>query len=585
MKLTHITQTLEEAIKFTRKEQALVEREANNIIIGIEYEYHVDDCDGDGDGDGDTTDEFDQAVYERAYDLIEEKVSEIESGFAEEYADNDMDEFKVEDTTRNLNSIKSNMNSNKFDVSLQNLRDNAEALQTIIEGFDDETGFADTDDVDQMQDIAMNLIRFKSTVWKLKNEADSIDDDSLERIQYYLPGDGSDINDNFESFKEALTFIDNIDEGYLNNARTNGSIVDWGNVVDVLGDGTELGEAFDKIDSMSDYIGSLRGTDGDWDQAIKEGFRDYAQDIWDSDKEQILGFDPADIHSNPPNGHQSFWEMAEEEIREDGDIQEYDIDCIESIKEILQTNGLMHNVEDVVLDSSVTEGVEVISKPLKLNDALDFMESMFEHISEVGNTSGDTGMHVNMSIRGVDFNKANFNPIKLLMLLDHRAVNDLFPVRTHTGGLIEELDIRMLFDMAKLPTQVLLDKFHEMVNISKRHQNINFNNIHATDIETRRIEFRYFGGENYEQRYETIKNEIYRVAYALMVTFDPEFNDNEYLKNIIRELDRSVKKYHTGIFKDFFKNNKIDSFISLSEFIKKYRLDEYSDFAEMARQH
>lgn len=218
------------------------------------------------------------------------------------------------------------------------------------------------------------------------------------------------------------------------------------------------------------------------------------------------------------------------------------------------------------LPTHIQAGVEVVTKPLPLNQAIDFMKKMFRHIDIAGDTDGTTGLHVNVSFKGLSFDDDQFDAFKLVVLLDETFMikHVRYPVRKFVDKMLFAFDnVETLFTMASAyivgGPDMLLQKFKEEINLDMKSQGISFTNALGpynpddfTEIkeEERRIEFRHIGGPDYETRFDEIAWDIHRYLYLTMVSFVPEFAKKEYQQKIIQILNRKVDKHAKG--KTFF---------------------------------
>lgn len=229
------------------------------------------------------------------------------------------------------------------------------------------------------------------------------------------------------------------------------------------------------------------------------------------------------------------------------------------IEQITSDGSIKFSEEKALRGEEPDGGVEVISNPLPLPDAIRFMEAMFDHINEYGETDETTGLHVNMSFRGLSFDDHQFDAFKLVVLLDETYMikNVRYPVRKFVDEMLTPLDNkRNLLDLAWSYIEgghkkLFLD-FKKLINLDVKSQGISFVNalgpynpddFEEITEERRRIEFRYIGGTDYHKRTREIIWDIYRYAYITMISFVPDFAKREYEQKIIQILNRRVNKF------------------------------------------
>lgn len=219
-------------------------------------------------------------------------------------------------------------------------------------------------------------------------------------------------------------------------------------------------------------------------------------------------------------------------------------------------------IDRVTPDITVPDGVEVITKPLRYEEILDVMDEMFQFIRKVGGTDNSTGMHLNVSIdNGLSLDKIDI--VKMMMLMDvdfyqgrSRGSKKFmkFPLRnqfvmpitdflTSTSNRSGETPVEELARLYKFNgSRNFLDEFSKMVlRDNAKERAINLRHMLHADVSQRRIEFRFFGGADYERRFDEIQNDILFISYVMLVAMDPTFMREEYYRSVIRHLDRAAR--------------------------------------------
>lgn len=258
--------------------------------------------------------------------------------------------------------------------------------------------------------------------------------------------------------------------------------------------------------------------------------------------------------------------------------------AVSAIYDILTNNNTWHidtdDIKTVKSELLVPPGVELVTWPLPLNRALSEMKLIFDHISDVGSTSEETGLHSNISLKHESFTKENFNPVKLVMLMDDHEILGRYPVRNfvdsmaatftdNQGWLIVSLAEMMVSEIYSLG-QAIRDVIVENIQKYNKMQGMNFRHMFDANVKEyeKRVEFRYIGGEGYENRYNEITRDIYKQCYMLLAAFDETFLEKEYLKNMVRLLDNLVKTATITV-----NGNKIpqqDSFLDFRKTVQHY---------------
>lgn len=205
-------------------------------------------------------------------------------------------------------------------------------------------------------------------------------------------------------------------------------------------------------------------------------------------------------------------------------------------------------IEGIVMDITVPDGVEVVTKPLPLDTTVNVMKQIFGYIPTVGSTTNSTGVHVNISLDS--FSPTNFNAVKAIVLLDPDAHQYRWPERgdytKSVNNIIESQDVLLeLADIYKNSGPAsLISAFEKLIlaNATKL-RSVNLTNFLSDGVSQkhRRIEYRFPGGAGYENRFGEIVNDMFFMCYV-MLAGSSKMLQKEYLRGIIRVLDRAVRK-------------------------------------------
>ena len=252
---------------------------------------------------------------------------------------------------------------------------------------------------------------------------------------------------------------------------------------------------------------------------------------------------------------------------------------IDFIRNIINDYVPERVIESIKPDITVPKGIEVITVPLQFDDIADVMNGMADLIEVYGYTDGNTGLHVNISYPGFE---DRVNPVKMMVLMDadffqnlspqfKRKVNvskypvrgdSVEPVTAFLRKRVGEQHVVDLLAIEYLRTGYrgligIFEKF--MIGNSDKFRSINFDHMFNADVQSRRVEFRFLGGQDYEFRTEEMINDIMYISYVMLMT-NQDFQKEEYMRGILRMLDRAVD--------DVYGDSGIDSFLGLADSIK-----------------
>jgi len=565
-------ETLTEGLKFGRKEIALVNREAKNVNVGIEWEYHVNSELLEKDKEDFDEHDINVLADEKMHrDMARQKV-EWTDNFINDY----MEAYQVESNTTGLNYIKRvSSEFSKHVDTIVTYEDDFERIMGTYESGDD----LDEEDKTVIREYLYSAVTVGdkfNTIQVTMNNINRDKEEELSQWIHLISGGSRNIvteldeaTDNMNEFLQwvkRLTTLEKTRSGFTNY---DGLIQKY----DQKGKGFFV--EFYTSQQWLEQVQVLVGDDDTWTFKVRAHYTMDAVEAWDdqlaTNPELLLGYDPKNLDETP------FWSQAEQELSGEGDPI-HSQDYVDYITEILQKrnpwNIDFNDIERVLIEAGVTDGVETVSKPLKLNDSLALNEQMLTHIRDVGWTDEGTGLHVNVSLRGMNFKRDNFNPAKLILLLNPKMLQEFFQLRGYVGDQFDGLTDMKLSDMAwgvaKYGRGSLIEHFEKSAFDHDKHRQVNFNNFHTKsfdmDLSLDRIEFRYIGGKDYEHRQKTIEWHIYRMVYLTMVAFNEGFAEKEYLKEMQKVLDRESKEKFAGM-----------SFFELVEWWKRNPDGSYND--------
>ena len=537
---------LVEGVKFGRKEIELVKREARNLICGFEWEYHVDK-----DLLQQTDTDFDENDIALSADLLMHKdIQRQKTEWTDRYIADQMEAYNVEDGTINLNTIKKLAKDNmKYIDSIVKYEDEFEQIMGDYESAED----LDEDDKTAIREYLYSVYTLHQSFNFINKAIQSLEyENQLDSWIHLISGrnrsiaeDYNEVSENANSFfRWSTRLVEGLKS--LNMRDGFGSYDKLVELYNISGKGFYV-ELY-PTQQWIDYVDSMSGDDETWDWKIKSHYTLEAVSEWDdqvaTDPQSILGYVPRGVP-------QQFWDQAISELSgEGGEITNNDY--VDYITERLQDNrnpwGIdSDDIQRVMVEVGIEDGVETISKPLPLHDALELNEQMFDHIRDIGFTSAATGLHVNMSMKGMNFRRDNFNTAKLILLLNPKMLQQFFGLRGYVDDQFKGLTDHRLFDIAGgRNANDQLKRFETLAFKVDKHHQVNAGNFFDhTDAAAHqdRLEFRYVGGKDYEHRQKTIEWNIYRMAYMMLVAFNEGFGRKEYLKEVYRVLDVYTKKH------------------------------------------
>ena len=190
-------------------------------------------------------------------------------------------------------------------------------------------------------------------------------------------------------------------------------------------------------------------------------------------------------------------------------------------------------------DGSLGEtGIEVRTPPLTLSEFPKAFEKMSKWIKDNGSTDNACGFHVHLSLKNVKNLKDHIDLVKLTLFTDEELIFKFFEIRkgnTNVQSVRDKIISTGKIDKSDLESFLAVKKLESKMAAS----HYNAINWEGLSDDHGHIEFRYLGGKDYHRKWDSIKQIIGQYAYNLNLACNPEFKKKEYVKKIIRILNKA----------------------------------------------
>lgn len=187
-------------------------------------------------------------------------------------------------------------------------------------------------------------------------------------------------------------------------------------------------------------------------------------------------------------------------------------------------------------DSSITGesgvGLELVSPPLKLTDALKFLPKVCKFMSDNDlETNESTGFHINVSVPNID---SKLDKTKLILFLGEKYAAKVFgrEANIYTKPQISHM-LRNVMAAGRIPKSFSTMSLTATKNISLNDKYVSVNFKHLFDG-GEYLEFRIAGGKNYHERVDELRNTVLRFVRAVELACDPQAERNEYAKKLAK---------------------------------------------------
>jgi len=188
-------------------------------------------------------------------------------------------------------------------------------------------------------------------------------------------------------------------------------------------------------------------------------------------------------------------------------------------------------------------GIEIIGPPVSLSAALEDLKKILLWITENGHyTNESTGLHVGVSWYD---QTPEVDKLKLLMLLGEDHLLRLFSreLNTYTESHLERLKKKISAANLKGRDWTKQRSFSGLISTLKDKIDLKkYTSVNFLKLDRGYLEFRIMGNENYETRYQEIRDTILRYAFVLKAALDPTAFEQEYKKELARLFSQAANE-------------------------------------------
>lgn len=314
-----------------------------------------------------------------------------------------------------------------------------------------------------------------------------------------------------------------------------------------------------------------------------ENFEDYEQDYIDSHwfdyQRDWLRNEGIREMSDVPRGYDVRWiywtSNAENTIE---DVANDFNDVVDSPVKWGSSYHSVHRDEKSYIiepDSSLTDtedpvdgGLEFVSPPLPLNKLLDDTKNIIDWAKSYGcYTNASCGLHMNVSIEGVDNSQLDY--VKLALFVGESYVLQQFERvgNTYAKSVLDTLSRAVKVNAVDAVN--VLDKMRSQLNnvaYKVIHTGIT-NHFDGLNVHDKYVEFRYAGNDWLDMDFEKLANTLRRYIVAYNIACDPNAYKEEYAKKLYKLISPSDDKIHTLKYFADYSSGKIPR-SALVSFIK-----------------
>ena len=195
------------------------------------------------------------------------------------------------------------------------------------------------------------------------------------------------------------------------------------------------------------------------------------------------------------------------------------------------------------LERDLSGGVnlaEIVTGPMDYYSAKFYLIKILKFIQEYGYTNDRCSLHINISFK--DKSLSDLNILREILRMDEDELYKVFPTRKNN---IYAKSVRSIipfkdYDFSNVPINIVKNNISFPSN---KYYGINF--LHINEYGSSRLEFRYIGGEDYEQQLGDIIDIMDRFIINTYDNIGSEF-DNDDIKELSDFMDEKI-----NVFKSF----------------------------------
>jgi hypothetical protein len=369
----------------------------------------------------------------------------------------------------------------------------------------------------------------------------------------------TELESNYLDWRETKIYEDWTDNGFDFFAEWVANNIDPEEIIAYLDKDSDYNITKDDILNYSNYLWEEAGESRD--EALEE-FRDEKKDDGEYDEEQWLRSegirDMQDVES--AYSTRITWpHWTEDDGMGDGT---YSIEAVaESFEKAIGRPVMWgddyHNIDrddaysqgayivepdgSLEANSGNDRGLEFISPPLPLDELAKDMQKVKKWADSNGcytSKANKTGLHINVSVPGLDAEMKNLDLVKLALLLGDNYVAKEFG---RLGNTYAKSVYNIVMNNIKNrpeTAEVLLDRMRE--NLSKAATRVIHNaqtdKYSSINVKNGYIEFRSPGGDWLDANFDKIQTTLERFVVATDAAVDPAKYRQEYLKKLYRAL-------------------------------------------------
>lgn len=286
-----------------------------------------------------------------------------------------------------------------------------------------------------------------------------------------------------------------------------------------------LDETYNHDKAYEEFKENLIDHEIEEDDVLKEMGIEWMEDVYDSydiawPYKEWMGDDPDYVFSQFADDLKNY--------------VNYDVEYSTGYHSIYKSDdSYMIEPDSSISPAGVGAGIEVVSPPLPLEEAIQEMENVVSWANDNNaHTNASTGLHINISVPGYDTDKLDF--VKLALLSGDKYVLEQFDRVANTFA------VSALDRINEFSTDTDRELFFR--TLKGKINNITSNILHpaATDkytsinVKNNRIEFRGPGGDWLNKNTGEIISTIHRFIVALDAALDPTKYQEEYLKKLTK---------------------------------------------------
>jgi hypothetical protein len=307
------------------------------------------------------------------------------------------------------------------------------------------------------------------------------------------------------------------------------------------------------IDSLWDEEGSIyRGAEKQWNRFHRPDFNDFTSDVGYLYMSSLPWSDYVEWPSTTTKGIDDLVDLANTFGKTIGKPVKYSAEYHGEIRDktsyVVEPDGSLEPAD------KKDYGLEFVSPPMPIDDMLGDLNKVIEWAKSIGAyTNSSTGLHMNVSLPGFDYEKVDYTKLALLLGDQYVLAEFQREANVYAKSSLAKI-VNKIKNLSDQDIQDYLDAMrHGMAQQASKLISEQFIGLKYVSINLKEkyVEFRSPGGDWLNSDFSKLENILLRFVVALDASMNPNKHRQEYLKKLYLLLKPENEKDPIAMFAKF----------------------------------